>query len=83
MKPYLIVEWNDTQTDAYGWLCVYNLVDHYAGGGIRMHPSVTKEEVVRLAKMMAYKYNAAGADRGGCKAGIVYDSKKPDAYQVL
>ena len=83
MKPYLIVEWNDTQTDAYGWLCVYNLVDHYAGGGIRMHPSVTKEEVVRLAKMMAYKYNAAGADGGGCKAGIVYDSKKPDAYQVL
>lgn len=84
MKPYLIVEWNDTESDAYGWLCIYNLVKNYAGGGTRMHPSVTKEEVIRLAKMMAYKYNAAGADdAGGMKAGIVYDSKAPDAYDVL
>lgn len=84
MKPYAIVEWNDTKSEAKGWLCVYNLVEHYSGGGVRMHPSVTKEEVIRLAKMMAYKYNAAGADDcGGMKAGIVYDSKAPDAYEVL
>ena len=84
MKPYLIVEWNDVETEARGWLCVYNLVRNYAGGGIRMHPTVTKEEVIRLARMMAYKYNAANADdAGGCKAGIVYDSKAPDAYDVL
>ncbi len=84
MKPYVVVEWNDTETEAHGWLCIYNLVKHYAGGGTRMHPSVTKEEVIRLAKMMAYKYNAAGAeDSGGMKAGIVYDSKAPDAYEVL
>lgn len=84
MKPYVVVEWNDVETDAHGWLCVYNLVRNYAGGGIRMHPTVTKEEVIRLAKMMAYKYNAANADdAGGCKAGIVYDSKAPGAYDVL
>ncbi|MGI6029092.1 MAG: Glu/Leu/Phe/Val dehydrogenase dimerization domain-containing protein [Candidatus Heteroscillospira sp.] len=84
MKPYIIVEWNDTETEAHGWLCIYNLVKNYSGGGTRMHPSVTKEEVIRLAKMMAYKYNAAGSDDcGGMKAGIVYDAKKPDAYDVL
>ena len=55
-----------------------------SGGGTRMHPSVTREEVMRLAEIMAYKYNAAGIpDCGGCKAGIVYDNKAPDARDVL
>ena len=79
MKPYAIVEWNDTKSEAKGWLCVYNLVEHYSGGGVRMHPSVTKEEVIRLAKMMAYKYNAAGADDcGGMKACLLYTSDAAD-----
>jgi len=25
-KPYLIVEWNDTETDAKGWMVVHNFV---------------------------------------------------------
>ena len=84
MKPYLVIEWNDIESDAHGWLCIHNLVKGLAGGGTRMHPSVTKEEVMRLAEIMAYKYNAAGIpDCGGCKAGIVYDSKAPDALDVL
>ncbi|NCB43142.1 MAG: Glu/Leu/Phe/Val dehydrogenase [Clostridia bacterium] len=84
MKPYIIVEWNDTLTDAHGWMCVHNYVNGFAGGGIRMHPTVTKEEVMRLAKGMAYKYQAAeSTTTGGCKSGIVYDSHKPDAYDVL
>lgn len=84
MKPYLTLEWNDTKTDAHGWLCVHNFVKGAAGGGIRMHPSVTKEEVQRLALGMAYKYNAIESDEmGGCKGGIVYDSKEHDAYDVL
>lgn len=84
MKPYLTLEWNDTKTEAYGWLCIHNLVKGSAGGGIRMHPSVTKEEVQRLALGMAYKYNAIESDAmGGCKGGIVYDNHQPDAYDVL
>lgn len=47
-KPYVVVEWNDTETDAKGWMCAYNFVGHYCGGGTRMHPTVTKEEVIRL-----------------------------------
>lgn len=39
--------------------CVaYNFVGHYCGGGTRMHPTVTKEEVIRLATTMGYKYES-------------------------
>lgn len=83
-KPYVIVEWNDVDTEATGWLCAYNFVNHYCGGGTRMHPTVTKEEVVRLATTMGYKYKAAESQTtGGCKGGIAYDYKAPDAKDVL
>lgn len=83
-RPYLVVEWNDTETDAQGWLVVHNFINGYTGGGTRMHPSVTKEEVMRLAEAMAYKYEASDSrTTGGCKAGISYDYKAPDAYDVL
>ncbi len=77
-KPYILVEWNDTETNAKGWLCAYNFVNHYCGGGTRMHPTVTAEEVVRLATAMGYKYNACKSKTtGGCKGGIAYDYKAP------
>lgn len=83
-KPYLVVEWNDTKTDAKGWLVVYNYVKGSSGGGTRMHPTVTREEVIRLAHAMAYKYQAIDSSTmGGCKAGIAYDYKAPDAQDVL
>ena len=83
-KPYLLVEWNDTETEAVGWLCVYNFVSNYAGGGTRMHPTVTKEEVIRLGTTMGYKYKACESQTtGGCKGGIRYDYKATDARDVL
>lgn len=83
-KPYLLVEWNDTETDAKGWLCAYNFVNNYSGGGTRMHPTVNAEEVVRLATAMGYKYNACESKTtGGCKGGIAYDYKAADAKDVL
>lgn len=83
-RPYVIVEWNDVESDAKGWLCAYNFVNHYCGGGTRMHPTVTREEVVRLATTMGYKYKAAESKTtGGCKGGIAYDYKAPDAKDVL
>jgi len=82
--PYLLVEWHDTGSCAVGWLVVYNFVNNFCSGGTRMHPSVTAEEVYRLARAMAYKYKACeSATTGGCKAGIRYDSKAPDAREVL
>ncbi len=84
LQPYVTIEWNDTETEAKGWLCVFNFVDHYCGGGTRMHPTVTKEEVERLVTTMGYKYKACeSVTTGGCKGGIAYDYKKPDAKDVL
>ena len=84
MKPYLLVEWNDSVTDAVGYMCVFNTVKGYADGGIRMHKNVSKEEVVRLATTMAWKHEACKhLSSGGCKAGIKYDYKAPDAEEVL
>ena len=83
-QPYIVVEWNDTQSDAKGWLCAYNFVKNYSGGGTRMHPTVTREEVIRLATTMGYKHKAIESpNTGGCKGGIVYDAKAPDALDVL
>jgi glutamate dehydrogenase (NAD(P)+) len=83
-KPYLVLEWNDHLTDAAGWVVVHRFVQGYASGGTRMHPAVTRREVERLAKVMAYKYEAGGSvTTGGCKAGIAYDYKAPDAKAVL
>lgn len=33
MKPYIVIEWNDTETEAKGWLCIFNFVKGYSGGG--------------------------------------------------
>ncbi len=83
-RPYVVVEWNDTQSSAVGWLCAYNFVGNYCGGGTRMHPTVTKDEVIRLATTMGYKYKACeSTTTGGCKGGIAYDYKAPDAKDVL
>jgi len=84
VKPYLMIEWRDTESDAVGWLCVYNFVRHYSGGGTRMHPTVTADEVVRLATTMGYKYKACESETtGGCKGGIRYDYRAADAKDVL
>lgn len=83
-KPYISIQWNDSESDAVGWLVVYNFVNNFCSGGTRMHPSVCEEEVYRLARAMAYKYKACESKvTGGCKAGIRYDHKAPDARDVL
>jgi len=83
-QPYLSYEWHDTETAAVGWVVVYNFVSNFCSGGIRMHPGVTATEVYRMARAMAYKYKACeSATTGGCKGGIAYDHKAPDARDVL
>ncbi len=83
-QPYVLYEWHDPESTAVGWIAVYNFVNHFCSGGTRMHPSVTPEEVYRLGRAMAYKYKACeSTTTGGCKAGIAYDHKAPDARDVL
>ena len=45
-------------------------------GGIRMTPTVSVEEVFRMARTMTWKCALAGLPFGGAKSGIVADPKK-------
>lgn len=46
-------------------------------GGIRLSPSISTEEVFRLARTMTWKNAAAGLAHGGGKAGIIGDPALP------
>lgn len=81
--PYLVIEWSDRESDARGWLVVDSIADEKSAGGLRMSPTVNREEVERLAQVMSYKYVAAEATSGGSKGGIIYDCHKPDHLEVL
>ncbi|MFH0971755.1 MAG: Glu/Leu/Phe/Val dehydrogenase dimerization domain-containing protein [Candidatus Micrarchaeota archaeon] len=81
--PLKVIEWNDRFSDAKGWLVVNNKVNGAAGGGIRMHPDLTKDEVVRLAKSMCLKFKLLNPQIGGAKAGIRHDPAKPDKLEIL
>jgi glutamate dehydrogenase (NAD(P)+) len=46
-------------------------------GGVRMSPTVTEQEVCRLARTMTLKNSSAGLPHGGAKAGIIADPSDP------
>ncbi len=71
----MIVEVHDDATGMHGFLIVDNTVRGPGKGGIRMTPTVTKEEVMRLASAMTYKNALADLPFGGAKGGIVWGSK--------
>ena len=50
-EPEVVFEWKDSKTDAKGWIVINSLRGGAAAGGTRMHPNVTKEEVLALTKL--------------------------------
>ncbi len=52
-------------------------------GGVRVSPSVTLEEVSRLARTMTLKNSIAGLNYGGGKAGIIADPKSPHIEEIF
>ena len=43
-KTYVVIEWDDTKCDINGWLCASGFINHYCGGGARMHPNIAKKK---------------------------------------
>jgi glutamate dehydrogenase/leucine dehydrogenase len=82
-KPEIVFEWNDTETEAHGWIVINSLKNGAAGGGTRMRKGLTKEEVVSLAKVMEIKFSVAGPSIGGAKSGINFDPNDPRRLGVL
>lgn len=81
--PEVLFEWNDSETDARGWIVINSLKNGAAGGGTRMRKGLTKEEVVSLAKVMEIKFSVCGPPIGGAKSGIDFDPNDPRRDDVL
>ena len=54
-----------------------------AVGGVRVSPTVTIAEVLRLARTMTLKNSIAGLPHGGAKAGILADPARPDKERLF
>ncbi len=70
--PEYIIEVYDSNIGMNGYLVIDNIVLGPGKGGIRMTPTVTKEEVWRLARTMTWKNALADIPFGGAKAGIIW-----------
>jgi glutamate dehydrogenase/leucine dehydrogenase len=82
-RPEIVFEWQDSETNAEGWIVINSLRNGAAGGGTRMRKGLTKDEVVSLAKVMEIKFSVCGPDIGGAKSGINFDPADPRRTEVL
>ena len=63
----------DTEIGMRGFLVIDNTRLGPGKGGIRMTPTISREEVFRLARTMTWKNALAGIPFGGAKGGIVWN----------
>lgn len=82
-RPEIVFEWQDSETEAEGWVVINSLRGGAAGGGTRMRQGLDKREVESLAKTMEVKFTVAGPPIGGAKSGINFDPKDPRKEGVL
>lgn len=76
--PEKIIEVYNAKVGMRGILVIDSLALGPAKGGIRMTPTVSKEEVFRLARTMTWKNSLAGLPFGGGKSGIIADPRTFD-----
>lgn len=81
--PEKIVLVSDTRTGMRGVLVIDNTARGMGKGGTRMSPTVTVEEVCRLARTMTWKWAGVDLSFGGAKAGIVADPADPGKESIL
>lgn len=81
--PEIVFEWNDSETEAKGWLVINSLRGGAAGGGTRMRVGLDKHEVTSLAKTMEIKFTVSGPAIGGAKSGINFNPDDPRKEGVL
>src|SRR3989344_9397572 len=74
--PEKILEVYNPRVGMRGFVVMDNLSLGPAKGGIRMTPTVSKEEVFRLARTMTWKNALSNLPFGGGKSGIIADPKE-------
>lgn len=82
-QPIVVIEWEDEQFEARGWLVVDMLVNRVAGGGTRMKNGVTANEMIKLAQTMTLKFTLTDPHIGGAKCGIDFDPTRPEKLIVM
>jgi glutamate dehydrogenase/leucine dehydrogenase len=82
-RPEIVFEWQDSETEAEGWVVINSLRGGAAGGGTRMRKGLDKHEVTSLAKTMEVKFTVSGPPIGGAKSGINFDPNDPRKEGVL
>lgn len=82
-SPEIVFEWNDSETEAQGWVVINSLRGGAAGGGTRMRIGLDRREVESLAKTMEVKFSVSGPPIGGAKSGINFDPNDPRKEGVL
>jgi glutamate dehydrogenase (NAD(P)+) len=81
--PEKIVAVSDTRTGMKGVLVIDNTSRGIGKGGTRMQPTVSVEEIVRLARVMTWKWAGVDLFYGGAKAGIQADPTSPYKEEIL
>jgi glutamate dehydrogenase (NAD(P)+) len=66
-----------------GVLVLDNTARGTGKGGTRMSPSLTVQELARLARTMTWKWAAVDLFHGGAKAGILGDPSDPNKEAIL
>ncbi|MEM4397552.1 MAG: Glu/Leu/Phe/Val dehydrogenase [Candidatus Woesearchaeota archaeon] len=74
--PEKIIQTYDPKSGMRGILVIDNTALGPGKGGIRMTPTVSVEEVFRLARTMTWKNALADLPFGGAKGGIIADPKQ-------
>lgn len=81
--PEKIVTVSNAKTGMKGVLVIDNTARGMGKGGTRMQPSVTVEEIARLARVMTWKWAGVDLFYGGAKAGIRADPGSPHKEEIL
>ncbi len=79
--PEKIIEVYHPKSGMRGFVVIDNTALGPGKGGIRMTPSVSMDEVARLARAMTWKCSLAGLPFGGAKSGIIADPKQMTPQQ--
>ena len=82
-EPGKVVDWEDGETGAKGWLVMNSLRGGAAGGGTRMREGATRDEAIFLAKTMEIKFGVSGPEIGGAKSVLDFNPADPRKPEVL
>jgi len=81
--PELVTNVYDPSTGMKGVVVIDTLAFGRSGGGIRMLPNISTQEIAHLARAMTYKYASVDLPSGGAKGGIFHDPTAPDRDAIV